>query len=340
MPAAPVQLGDGGLGGRDRTVDSGQAAQRVVAHDRQLYMGLRQPITHNGVAGPTVLLRHGQQPVELAPEGQLVAEERHAALEGKGGQGDAPAVADLAHHVVDVGAGTVEEDLVELARPSQLLDRPHLDPGLVHRYQQIGQPLVALGARIGPAHDKTPVGLVGQGGPHLLARHHPLVPVALGPRLDVRQVTACIGLRVALAPHLGALPDGWQEAGLLRRRPVMDQRGTEQPLAQDRDPARRGRPGVLLVEDDLLGDGGAPAAVLDRPAQAGPARFGQHLLPAQTHVEAVGLVARAAPPPELGELADQVLVQETPYFLAERHVLGAVSQIHRPGSVAKVPPIT
>ena len=125
-------------------------------------MGLRQPITHNGVAGTTVLLRHGQQPVELAPEGQLVAEERHAALEGQGGQGDAPAVADLAHHVVDVGAGTVEEDLVELARPSQLLDRPHLDPGLVHRYQQIGQPLVALGARIGPAHDETPVGLVRQ----------------------------------------------------------------------------------------------------------------------------------------------------------------------------------
>ena len=91
-------------------------------------------------------------------------------------------------------------------------------------------------------------------------------------------------------------------------------------------------PGVLLVEDDLLGHGGAPAAVLDGPAQAGPAAPGQHLLPAPAHLEAEGLVARAAPAPELGELPDQVLLEEGADLLAERHVLGAVAQVHRRGA--------
>ena len=126
-------------------------------------------------------------------------------------------------------------------------------------------------AGIGPAHDEAPVRLVGQGRPDLLARDHPLVAVADGPRLDVGQVAARVGLGVALAPQLGALPDRREEARLLLGRAVVDQGRAEQPLAHDVDPARRRGPGVLLVEDDLLGHGGAPAAVLDRPAQAGPA---------------------------------------------------------------------
>ena len=52
-------------------------------------------------------------------------------------------------------------------------------------------------------------------------------------------------------------------------------------------------------------------------------------------LEAERLVTRAAPAPELGELAHQVLVEEAADLLAEGHVLGPVSQIHRPWSVAK-----
>ena len=185
---------------------------------------------------------------------------------------------------------------------------------------------------IGPAHHEAPVGQVGQGGPHLLARDDPLVAVALGPGLDVGQVAAGVGLGIALAPQLGSLTDRREEAGLLLGRAVMDQGRAEQPLAHDVDPARGGGAGVLLVEDDLLGHGGPATPVLDRPAQAGPASPRQHLLPTLAHLEAEGLVPRAAAAPELGEFTHQVLRQEVADLLAEGHVLGAVAKIHRRGA--------
>ena len=112
----------------------------------------------------------------------------------------------------------------------------------------------------------------------------------------------------------------------------MDEGRPEQPLAHDVDPPGRGGPDVLLVEDDLLGHGGPPAAVLGRPPEARPAPLGQHLLPAPPDLEAERLVARAATPAQLGELADQVLVEEAAHLEPERDILGAVTQIHRPGA--------
>ena len=112
----------------------------------------------------------------------------------------------------------------------------------------------------------------------------------------------------------------------------MNQCGAEESLAHDGDSPRSGRPCVLLVEDDLLGDRGAAASVLSRPTQAGPSAVGQDLLPPAADLEAKCLVARASSAPEFGELSDDVLVQEAPHFGTERHVLGAVAQIHRPGA--------
>ena len=119
----------------------------------------------------------------------------------------------------------------------------------------------------------------------------------------------------------------------------MDQGGAEQAFAHDRHPPRGGSPGVLLVEDDLLGHRRAPSSVLDRPAQAGPSGVGQDLFPTAADLESERLVARTASALELGELSDDVLVQEPPHLGAERHVLRAVAQIHRPGSVAKLAPL-
>ena len=55
--------------------------------------------------------------------------------------------------IVGVGAGVVEEDLVELRRAGELADRPDLDAGLLHRDEQVGQALVPCRARVrcGPA---------------------------------------------------------------------------------------------------------------------------------------------------------------------------------------------
>jgi hypothetical protein len=160
----------------------------------------------------------------------------------------------------------------------------------------------------------------------------PLVAVALGPGLDVGQVAPGVGLGIALAPQLGPLADGRQEASLLLGGAVVDQGRAEQALAHDVDPAGRCGPGVLLVEDDLLGHGGPAASVLDRPTEAGPAAPRQHFLPPPAHLEAEGLVARTAPAPQLGEFAHQVLPQEGADLLAEGHILGAVAQIHRRGA--------
>ena len=247
-------------------------------------------LAHHRVTGTAVLLGQRHHAVELAPESELEAEQRHAALEGQRGERDAPALTDPSHHVVDMGARAVEEDLVELAGAGQLGDGPHLDAGLVHRHQEIGQPLVARRIRVGPAHHEAPVRQVGQRCPHLLPGDHPLVAVTYGPRHDVGQVAARVGLGVALAPQLVPLADRREEPGLLLGRAVVDERRTEEAFAHDVDPPRSRRPGVLLVENDLLGHGGAPPAVLDRPAQAGPPAARQHLLPAAPHLEAEGLV--------------------------------------------------
>ena len=65
--------------------------------------------------------------------------------------------------------------------------------------------------------------------------------------------------------------------------------------------------GVLLVEGDAVRDRQAPAAVLDRPAQAGPAGRGQMLVPRQPFLEGLVLAPRAAEALERGEFADEVV---------------------------------
>ena len=190
---------------------------------------------------------------------------------------------------------------------------------------------------LGPAHHEAPVGLVGQRRPDLLAGHDPLVAVQLGPGGDVGQVAAGFRLGVALAPQLGAVDDAGQEAVLLGPGAVLDQRGTEEPLAEDADPARGPGLHVLLVEDHLVGDGCAPSAELHRPAQAGPPAGGQDPLPVTTDLEPERLVARTAPAAQGGELTHHVLVQPGPDLGTEGVVLGSVSKVHaggRPGGGA------
>ena len=83
---------------------------------------------------------------------------------------------------------------------------------------------------------------------------------------------------------------------MLLGRAERDQGRAEQFLADDADPGGRAGAGVLLVEDDLPGQGGAAAAELGGPAQAGPARRGQVPVPGQPLVVPFVLAARAAAP--------------------------------------------
>ena len=153
---------------------------------------------------------------------------------------------------------------------------------------------MALRVGVGAADDEAPVGPLGPRGPHLLAVDHPLAALEARARLHVREVRARVRLRVALAPDLLAGHDPRQEALLLRGRAERDAGRAEQRLAHVVEPARRARARVLLVEDHLLRERQAAAAVLLRPADAGPAARGELLLPGAALGDEGALVARAA----------------------------------------------
>src|SRR5690606_28122900 len=107
-----------------------------------------------------------------------------------------------------------------------------------------------------------------------------------------------------------------------------DDRGAEQALADVAQPSRPAGPGVLLVEDHVPAQRQASAAVLDRPADAGPAVGAEVALPGQALVEQGVLVAGPTPAPHGGEVAGQALLEERSDLLAEGGVVGALPQVH------------
>ena len=202
MPGGPDQLGDR-CGGRGRGTRRSPARgpQRVEPHHVQ--PASRQPVADHRVVDGAVALGQLDDAVELAGEADLLAQRGDAALEPERAHRDPPALARLTDHQVGGGAGAVEEDLVELRRAGELLDRAGPRRRLVHRHQQERQPVVALRARLGAGDDEAPVRHLGHRRPHLLPVDHPLVAVEPRLGLHVGEVGAGAGLGVALAPQLG-----------------------------------------------------------------------------------------------------------------------------------------
>src|ERR1700690_508997 len=66
---------------------------------------------------------------------------------------------------------------------------------------------------------------------------------------------------------------------------------------------------VLLVERDPVGNGQAPTAMLDRPAQTGQARFREMLVPGAPLFESLVFAAGPAETLERGEFTGQILGQ-------------------------------
>jgi hypothetical protein len=93
-------------------------------------------------------------------------------------------------------------------------------------------------------------------------------------------------------------------------------------------PPRALRAGVLLVEDDLLVEARAATAVLLGPADAGPARLPELLLPGLALVDEGVLVADAAAPTHQRELAAQGVGEPRRDLTAEGLVCFAEMQIH------------
>src|SRR6185295_4745623 len=94
------------------------------------------------------------------------------------------------------------------------------------------------------------------------------------------------------------------------------------------DAVRRVRAGVLLVEDHLLPQGQSAAAVLLRPAHAGPAVRGQVPVPGEPLLDRLVLPAGATQPLQPGELAAEMVLEPAPDLGPEGLVIGRVAQVH------------
>ncbi len=223
------------------------------------------------------------------------AAQRESALGAGGGHGDRPARTHLAQHLVLGDLDVVEEDLGETGLAVDLGDGTHGDAGRVHGDQEIGQPAMALGVGVGAEDAEAPVGEGAPAGPGLLPVEDPAAVVrrvACGARADAGEVAAGVGLGPALAPDLVAGRHRREIAGLLGLGPVLEHGGGEQEDAVLAHPLGGPGPVVLLLEDEPLEEPEVAAAVLDRPADHGPAVLEHRVLPGPVGLEAVGRIER------------------------------------------------
>ncbi|MND82881.1 hypothetical protein D3C80_747250 [compost metagenome] len=330
MPGGPEQLVDGRFLAQGAILGPGEHAQRVVAHDPQAAPGFGQALAQDRVASSAVGLGDGDDFVQFILELHLLAKGGNPALETEQGHGDLPAFAGLADDVRSVGAGVVEEHLVEFRGAGQLFDRAHADTGLSHGYQQERQPVVANTARLGAGDDETPVRFVGQRSPDLLPVDDPTVAAFIQCRagLDVGQVRACAGLRIALAPEVVTTDDARQKALFLLFAAEGGNGRPGQAFADMAHAPRATGAGIFFMEDHLLGDRQAAPAMLRRPADAGPATAGQLAFPGLARFGEHMFVARAAAKTQWLELAAQIGGQPVGHLLAEALVLLAETDLH------------
>jgi hypothetical protein len=196
---------------------------------------------------------------------------RGAPLEPQGGHRHLPPVVLAPDHVLLRAAGVGEEDLVEVGTSVDLLDGPHLDPGLLHGHQQVGDARVLGGIGVGAGQQEDVVGELGLGGPHLLAVDHPLVAVEFGPGLERGQVAAGVGLGEPLAPGDGPVEDAGDELLLLLLGGPLQDGGADQGVAEEVGPQGGLGPGELLVQHHRLHQRESLAPVLHWPRGADPA---------------------------------------------------------------------
>ena len=259
-----------------------------------------------------------------------------AALETERRHGDLPAVVDTADDVLLRAANVGEEHLVELLGAVDLPYRPDLDSLLPHGHQQVRDPGVLGHVGVGPGQQEDVVGVLGLGGPDLLAVDDPLVSVELGPRLERGQVGAGIRLAETLAPGDLPLEDPRDELLLLLLGAPLQQRWPDERVAEEVGAQRRPCTRELLVEDYLLQEREAFASVLRRPAGADPAAAEELRRPLL--VELLALLRRHGEvgiTPRLGQVLRQPSLDHDAEFLRLRRV----RQVHRRHAIPASEPV-
>ena len=269
--------------------------------------------------------RLAQNLVELLLETSVAGGRRRAALEAERRHGDLPPVVHPADDVGLRAAHIGEEDLVELRGAIDLLNGTHLHPGLLHRYEEIGDAGVLRGVGVGSGQQEDVVGVVGLRRPHLLSVDHPLVAVELGPRLQAGQVRTGVGLTESLAPRDLTLQDPRYELLLLfLRAPLQDRRANE-GVAEEVGAQRRTDASELLVEHDLLQQAQALAAVFGGPTGADPPAPVELRRPLLVEgLALLGCHGESGAAPALGE----VLLEPSGDLSPELLGFGRVGQVH------------
>ena len=269
------------------------------------------------------VLDPGDQVLEPALQADDRGGAEAGALEHQRRDRDLPAAADLADDVLVGDLGLLHEDLVELGLAGDLAERADVDVRLVDVEDEVGDPLVLRGVLVGAGEQHAPLRLVRVGGPDLLAGDLPAAVRLHRARLQRRQVGSRLGLREALAPDLVAGEDRVEVALLLLLVAVGDDDGAAHHQAQHVRRERHALAAELLVEDRLLDQRRALAAVLLGPRDAGPAGLVHRLLPGAAELE-LGLVVA------LGRLAGMVRLEPGAHLVAECRLGLVQGQVHGP----------
>src|SRR5690606_3035468 len=182
---------------------------------------------------------------------------------------------------------------------------------------------------VGADEGEAPVGVLGAGGPDLLAVDQEVVALVLGAGRKAGQVRAGAGFGEALAPPDLAGDDAGDVALLLLFGPVFQERRAEHHDAHAADRVVGAGSGQFLDDDLRSGGVESAAAVLGRPGRHAPALLAHDLLPGEARRIGLRLVEGA----RAGGLALQrrreVLRDPVARLLAKGHEVDIGLRFHR-----------
>src|SRR4051794_351898 len=327
----PPPLDERALGAGDAGLHLlGQAARGGQPQALGLDVELGDLLADDGVLVHAALARQLHQLAEGDLELDRRAEAEPRALVHQRGDGDHPAVALAADDVLVRDPSLLDEELVELRLAGYLAQRPDLHRLLLHIHDEVGEALVLGGVEVGARDEHAPLRLVRERGPDLLPGHDPLAVRLHGLRLERREVGAGLGLGEALAPDLVGGEDRLEEALLLLLGAVRDHDRAAHHEAEHVRGHRRPRAHHLLVEERLLDQRGAAAAVLLGPRQSGVARVVQLVLPLAAEPERVNVARRL--------LTRVVVLKPLAQLVAEGLLVWAEGQVHAAGRMLHARP--
>ena len=139
-----------------------------------------------------------------------------------------PSIADAPDQILLRDFRVGEEHLVKRRVAVHLLERLHVDTGLLHVDHEIRQPLVLGRVPIGAGEQQAVVGMMRTGRPHLLSVDDPEISLQIRACGGAGEIGTAARLAEELAPGIFAGENTAQELLFLQIRSVLEQRGRGQ----------------------------------------------------------------------------------------------------------------